>query len=219
VSTQTGPDGNLWIMDWCDKYPCYQNAKANPDGVDRDKGRIWRVVYTGGDKAKAVATREKKDMNLGKLSTPELVKMLGDSNNWVRRMARRVLVERDTVQHKIAEPLLRTLIDSAPDSISKQEAFWALLQCRVFNVAMFNTPLDPLMLKYANDASSDVGLRIAVARFTGEASADGWHYGARLRLKNSNNKGDYEAIFPLLDELAKSKDAAVLGQLPKLSDR
>ena len=30
VSTQTGPDGNLWIMDWCDKYPCYQNAKANP---------------------------------------------------------------------------------------------------------------------------------------------------------------------------------------------
>jgi hypothetical protein len=30
VSTQTGPDGFLWIMDWCDKYPCYQNAKANP---------------------------------------------------------------------------------------------------------------------------------------------------------------------------------------------
>ena len=45
VSTQTGPDGFLWIMDWCDKYPCYQNAKANPEGVDRQYGRIWRVVY------------------------------------------------------------------------------------------------------------------------------------------------------------------------------
>ncbi|WP_461786584.1 PVC-type heme-binding CxxCH protein, partial [Prosthecobacter sp.] len=45
VSTQTGPDGFLWIMDWCDKYPCYQNAKANPEGVDRERGRIWRVVY------------------------------------------------------------------------------------------------------------------------------------------------------------------------------
>jgi len=45
VSTQTGPDGFLWIMDWCDKYPCYQNAKANPEGVDRDRGRIWRVVH------------------------------------------------------------------------------------------------------------------------------------------------------------------------------
>lgn len=47
VSTQTGPDGFLWIMDWCDKYPCYQNAKANPEGVDRERGRIWRVVWTG----------------------------------------------------------------------------------------------------------------------------------------------------------------------------
>jgi putative membrane-bound dehydrogenase-like protein len=45
VSTQTGPDGFLWVMDWCDKYPCYQNAKANPEGVDRERGRIWRVVY------------------------------------------------------------------------------------------------------------------------------------------------------------------------------
>jgi hypothetical protein len=32
-------------MDWCDKYPCYQNAKANPEGVDRERGRIWRVVH------------------------------------------------------------------------------------------------------------------------------------------------------------------------------
>jgi putative membrane-bound dehydrogenase-like protein len=47
VSTQTGPDGFLWIMDWCDKYPCYQNAKANPEGVDRQYGRIWRVVHKG----------------------------------------------------------------------------------------------------------------------------------------------------------------------------
>jgi putative membrane-bound dehydrogenase-like protein len=38
VSTQTGPDGFLWVMDWCDKYPCYQNAKANPEGVDRERG-------------------------------------------------------------------------------------------------------------------------------------------------------------------------------------
>ncbi len=94
VSTQTGPDGNLWVMDWCDKYPCYQNAKANPEGVDRDKGRIWRVVYTGKEKDKPVAAREKTDMDLSKLATPELVKLLENSNSWVRRMARRMLVER-----------------------------------------------------------------------------------------------------------------------------
>src|SRR5688572_15988257 len=55
VSTQTGPDGNLWICDWYDKYPCYQNARQ-PD-LDRSRGRIWRVVYTGADKGKKISTR------------------------------------------------------------------------------------------------------------------------------------------------------------------
>ena len=27
ISEQVGPDGALWIGDWCDKYPCYQNAQ------------------------------------------------------------------------------------------------------------------------------------------------------------------------------------------------
>jgi len=55
VSTQTGPDGCLWIMDWYDKYPCYQNARADPDGVDREHGRIWRVVYVGNEKGRKVS--------------------------------------------------------------------------------------------------------------------------------------------------------------------
>ncbi len=99
VSTQTGPDGFLWVMDWCDKYPCYQNAKANPEGVDRERGRIWRVVYSGGEGPPQGGTTERGslaagEMDLKKLSTGELVERLGDSNNWVRRMARRMLVER-----------------------------------------------------------------------------------------------------------------------------
>ena len=91
VSTKTGPDGNLWIMDWCDKYPCYQNAKANPEGVDREKGRIWRVVRTKGNED---ASRPTKDMDLSKLDAPALVNLLGDSNNWMGRFARREIGER-----------------------------------------------------------------------------------------------------------------------------
>ena len=52
ISEQVGPDGALWIGDWCDKYPCYQNAQADPEGVDRERGRIWRVVYTGKNSGK-----------------------------------------------------------------------------------------------------------------------------------------------------------------------
>jgi len=57
VATHTGPDGAMWIADWCDKYPCYQNAQADPEGVDRELGRIWRVVWVGEEKGKKVASR------------------------------------------------------------------------------------------------------------------------------------------------------------------
>src|SRR6185295_16039118 len=93
VSTQTGPDGCLSIMDWYDRYPSYQNARADPDGVDRELGRIWRVVYTGKEKGKPVPSRPQRDMDMKKLPATELVKMLAHPNIWQRKMAQRLLNE------------------------------------------------------------------------------------------------------------------------------
>src|SRR5438093_5963499 len=93
VSEQIGPDGALWIADWCDKYPCYQNAQADPEGVDRHCGRIWRVVHASGKNIK-VGSRPELKMNLGGLSNAELIKQLEHPNVWQRRMAQRLLTER-----------------------------------------------------------------------------------------------------------------------------
>ncbi len=124
VSTQTGPDGFLWIMDWCDKYPCYQNAKANPEGVDRERGRIWRVVVKD-DKSKT--TRERTDLNLMKLPTDDLVDTLEHSNSWMRRMARRALIEKSDQEDAIAP--IATLANSAANNASSRlDALWTLLQ-------------------------------------------------------------------------------------------
>jgi putative membrane-bound dehydrogenase-like protein len=145
VSTQTGPDGFLWIMDWCDKYPCYQNAKANPEGVDRQYGRIWRVVTTqSGSVVPASAgsenvppkggttqhaSRPSNDLDLKKLSTADLVKTLEHPNNWMRRMARRMLVENavNDQERLLADELLEDLVKlNEPLSISTRiEALWA----------------------------------------------------------------------------------------------
>lgn len=94
VSNQTGPDGAMWIMDWCDRYPCYQNAQADPEGVDRELGRIWRVVWVGDQPGKAVGSRPTQDMNLAKLGLDELAAVLQSRNSWQRRMAQRVITER-----------------------------------------------------------------------------------------------------------------------------
>jgi putative membrane-bound dehydrogenase-like protein len=141
VSTQTGPDGFLWIMDWCDKYPCYQNAKANPEGVDRQYGRIWRVVsnvvpasagQANGSEAPPKggttehASRPTKDLDLKKLSTADLVKTLEHPNNWMRRMARRMLVEKNALD--AAQPSLQSLALKSSLLSTRLEALWTLHQ-------------------------------------------------------------------------------------------
>ena len=93
VSVQTGPDGAMWVMDWSDKYPCYQNAQADPEGVDRELGRIWRVVWVGDEKGKAVASRPLRDMNLRDAKSERLVELLGHRNSWHRREALRLIIE------------------------------------------------------------------------------------------------------------------------------
>ncbi|RYD33009.1 MAG: c-type cytochrome, partial [Verrucomicrobiaceae bacterium] len=123
VSIQTGPDGFLWVMDWCDKYPCYQNAQANPEGVDREKGRIWRVVHgagiPGGGGAGAVyPSRPTKVMDFQKLTPAELLAELGSPNNWRVRTARGVLAQKSSPEE------IRAAMVQHPDSI---EHLWTLI--------------------------------------------------------------------------------------------
>lgn len=93
VVQKVGPDGNIWIADWYDKYPCYQNALADPDGVDREYGRIWRVIYTG-KTGKAIASRPKRNMDLSTLSSEALLALLSSKNIWQKKMAQKLLTER-----------------------------------------------------------------------------------------------------------------------------
>jgi putative membrane-bound dehydrogenase-like protein len=123
VSNQTGPDGAMWIMDWSDKYPCYQNAQADPEGVDRELGRIWRVVWTGDQPGKAVPSRPGKDMNLAKLSTKELAGLLENENNWQRRQGQRLLTER---KDKAAVPALEKLLKDGQATQVRLAALWTL---------------------------------------------------------------------------------------------
>ena len=131
VSEQTGPDGALWIADWYDKYPCYQNANADPEGVDRERGRIWRVVYTGKNSGKKIGSRPETKMDLEKMPDAELIKVLKHPNVWQRRTAQRLLVERQR-RNKLDDlgkgmDFLANLMDSGTNSIETRiAAFWVL---------------------------------------------------------------------------------------------
>ncbi|ADB16668.1 membrane-bound dehydrogenase domain protein [Pirellula staleyi DSM 6068] len=86
VVQKTGPDGSLYVLDWYDRYHCYQDANRDPAGIDRLKGRLYRIRYEGTPRAGA--------MNFAKLSTPDLIAQLEAGNDMLRSTAVRILAER-----------------------------------------------------------------------------------------------------------------------------
>ena len=156
VSNQVGPDGNIWVMDWCDKYPCYQNAQANPEGVDRERGRVWRVVHTGGEAGRAVGSREKADQDLQKADSTQLVHALSRGNQWESEMAKRLLAEK---ADPALRPMLENMVEHMPDRKVRLPVLWTLISCGWD---------PPLALAQKLAADPDPVLRLWTARWIGE---------------------------------------------------
>jgi putative membrane-bound dehydrogenase-like protein len=155
VSEQIGPDGTVWIADWYDKYPCYQNANADPEGVDRHYGRIWRVVHVGDQTGKELASRPQVGMNLAQKSTTALVELLSHPNVWHRETAQRLLHERKDVSARSA--LVRQM--ETGDTIeSRLTSLWALHGAGLLN--------EGILAKA--EADEHFAMRTWAARLTGE---------------------------------------------------
>ncbi len=111
LSPQVGPDGSVFLNDWYDKVPCYQQKEQ----VDRSNGRLYKIVYTG---AKPLR------VDLQKASSAELVAMQLNQNDWYVRHARRILQERgpDPAVHAALEKI----VQENPDETRKLRALWTL---------------------------------------------------------------------------------------------
>ena len=86
IAQKTGPDGCLYILDWYDRYHCYQDANRDPAGIDRLRGRLYRVRYKDTPRASR--------FNLARESEDQLVHRLHDPNVYFRDQAQHLLTER-----------------------------------------------------------------------------------------------------------------------------
>jgi putative membrane-bound dehydrogenase-like protein len=80
IAIHYGPDGGVFVSDWCDTGECH-----NYDKVDASNGRIHKIVY---------GTPKAWKGDLSKLSDLDLIKLLSHKNEWFASHARRVLHER-----------------------------------------------------------------------------------------------------------------------------
>ncbi len=94
VVQKTGPDGCLYILDWYDRYHCYQDANADPAGIERKMGRLYRLRYK--------ETPRAPKFDLAKETDEQLIERLGSPNVYFRETAQRVLQERSSNESYLA---------------------------------------------------------------------------------------------------------------------
>ena len=94
LAIKSGPDGNVYLLDWYDKQICHN---GNPEIWDRTNGRIYKISHKD---AKPV-----KSFDLSKATWAELVKYQEHENDWYARTARRIMQERREQGKERVEPL------------------------------------------------------------------------------------------------------------------
>ncbi|HVS36042.1 MAG TPA: HEAT repeat domain-containing protein, partial [Gemmataceae bacterium] len=119
VSLKIGPDGCLYVLDWYDQYHCYQDAQRDPKGIDRDRGRIYRIRYKGTPRA--------PKFDLGKESDDQLIERLSSPNVYFRETAQRLLAERGTPDVK--SKLEKVLLENKELRKTQVQALWTRISC------------------------------------------------------------------------------------------
>jgi glucose/arabinose dehydrogenase/mono/diheme cytochrome c family protein len=117
VSQKIGPDGCVYVMDWYDRYHCYQDANRDSPGLDRIKGRIYRISYNN--------TPLARPFDLGKASNEQLLKHLSHPKVWWRRMAQRILNEK--FEPGMVPTLQKMALDPKLPNNAHMHALWLLV--------------------------------------------------------------------------------------------
>ncbi len=118
VSLLSGPDGAVYVSDWCDNGECHDD-----DGVHRTSGRIYKISY---------GTPKASSPQLQAATDTELAAQMLSENEWHVRHARRLLQERVHSAQGIsdaARKMLERTFATAPQLRDKLRAFWTLHAC------------------------------------------------------------------------------------------
>jgi putative membrane-bound dehydrogenase-like protein len=151
VGQETGPDGSLYILDWYDRYHCYQDANRDPKGIDRLKGRLYRVRYKD--------TPRVKEMDLAKESDEQLVARLGAGNDFIRHTSQRLLTERN--RPETIGTLEQLATDDGSPRRQRLHALWAVIGTGYhdlgFHLALLKDP-DPTFRAWGVRSMGNVGV-------------------------------------------------------------
>jgi putative membrane-bound dehydrogenase-like protein len=147
VSQKTGPDGCLYILDWYDRYHCYQDAGRDPQGIDRLKGRLYRIRYKQAPRVWGFDLAKETDDAL-------LTRLKQAPNEYYRTTIVRLLSERHDPQTR--PKLEKIVLDPQVALKARIRALWALTGSDSLNDAFLQT-----LLSHSESAFRAWGVRVA----------------------------------------------------------
>lgn len=119
IDCQTGPDGALYVVDWCDPRATHVDSV---DNWEKTTGRIYRISARSPSRSSALPEGGTPN-DLGKLTSNELVDQLTNRNDWFRREARQLLAERRDAK---MIPRLRAQSFQRTNAPLALQSLWAL---------------------------------------------------------------------------------------------
>jgi hypothetical protein len=105
------------VLDWYDRYHCYQDARRDPEGVDRGHGRLYRIRYQD--------TPRVPRFDMAAETNQQLIERLHSDNVYIRETAQRLLSER--AEASATRPLQQLVLNEATPAKTRLHALWALI--------------------------------------------------------------------------------------------
>lgn len=117
VDVKIGPDGALYIADFYNRIIGHYEVPLDHPGRDRQRGRIWRVVYTGN------GAKEAKPLDYSQKTLSELIALLDHPNLPLRMAIADKIVDDFGAE---AVPVLQKMVTDNATTYAQIQALWML---------------------------------------------------------------------------------------------
>lgn len=154
VDMQQGPDGAIYVADFYNRIIGHYEVPLDHPGRDRERGRIWRIVYRGTNAPAKLSAPQ--DFNIAKAPAKKLIEELGNENFTIRMLAMNELTDR--IGPSCTNEIVKMIDSKKANDWQVIHGLWVLYR--------FNA-LDPnLLAAAAHDSSRAV--RVHVMRILSE---------------------------------------------------